>query len=153
MGEGGDVFTDAPDHCSNIDSPIFCEFKTVFRLKIGWNFANKKFFTLKFFSKKNYRRELERCLFDRKFCTEKLWNGIFFDKVNRWADMTSYVDFSSFCDVMYEKMTYDVISPHTFTLSKMSCCKAFQYKIFDRTSYFRALYDNFEVCRKKHLNG
>ena len=25
---------------STLDSPIFCEFKTVFRLKIGWNFAN-----------------------------------------------------------------------------------------------------------------
>ena len=35
----GDIFTPTPDLRSKNYSPIFSEFKTVFRLKIGWNFA------------------------------------------------------------------------------------------------------------------
>ena len=42
---------------SKLDSHIYCEFKTVFRLKIGWNFANcpsifENSFPLKFFFRK-----------------------------------------------------------------------------------------------------
>ena len=35
-----DTFTATRPDCSKNDSPTLCEFKTVFRLKIGWNFAN-----------------------------------------------------------------------------------------------------------------
>ena len=49
------------------------------------------------------------------------------------------------------KITYDVISHHMFTSSKMSRFKVFQYKISDRTSHLGALYDNFEIFRKKNF--
>ena len=35
------------------------------------------------------------------------------------------------------------------TLSKMTRFKVFQYKISDRMSHLGALYDNFEIFRKK----
>ena len=36
---------------------------------------------------------------------------------------------------------------------KMSRYNVFQYKISDRMSYLGALYDNFEIFRKKIFNG
>ena len=36
---------------------------------------------------------------------------------------------------------------------KMSRFKVFQYKISDRMSHLGALYDNFEIFRKKIFNG
>ena len=36
---------------------------------------------------------------------------------------------------------------------KMSRFKVFQYEISDRISYWRTLYDNFEIFRKKIFNG
>ena len=76
VGGSGDIFT--ADYWK-IDSPIFCEFKSVFRLKIGWNFANcpsifENSSPLKFFFEKiqNYSRELPNGSVDPKFYTEKL---------------------------------------------------------------------------------
>ena len=85
--------------CSKFDYPIFCEFKTIFRLKIGRNFAN---------------------------CPSIFENSS--------LHMTSYLITCS----LYHKM---------------SRFKVFQYEISDRMSYLKALYDNFEIFRKKIFNG
>ena len=70
-----------------LDSPIFFELKIVFRLKIGWNFANcpsifENSSPLKFEKFQNYRRKHPKSSNDRKFHTEKRYNGSFFDKMN-----------------------------------------------------------------------
>ena len=39
--------------------------------------------------------------------------------------------------------------PNSFSYQKMSRLRVFQYKISDRKSYLGALYNNFEIFRKK----
>ena len=50
-------------------------------------------------------------------------------------------------------MTYDAISPNIFTLSKTSRIKVFSiiFFFFDRMSYVRALWDDFENFRKNPM--
>ena len=96
----------------------------------------RKFFPIeKFFFEKfqNYRRELSKSSLDRRFYIEKCYNGALFDT---WIKLhvTSYLITCS----LY---------------GKTSCFKVFQYKISDRMSYLTALYDNFEIFRKKIFNG
>ena len=50
-----------------------------------------------------------------------------------------------------EKMT-SYLLPCSF-YQKVSRYNVFQYKISDRMSYLTALYDNFEIFRKKNFNG
>ena len=48
-------------------------------------------------------------------------------------------------------MTSDLITCSLY--QKMSRVKVFQYEIYDRVSRLGALYDNFEIFRKKIFNG
>ena len=80
------------DHCLKTDSPIFCEFITVFRLKLDWNLANcpsifENSSPFNFFMrKKTLRRD-------------------FFDKVDMWGDQTSYVILFIY-DIMSDRMSH-----------------------------------------------
>ena len=139
-----------PEGTLNFDSPIFCEVKTVFRLRIVWKlakghriFGNSLPLNFFFENFQNDHREFLNSSFDEKFHTEKHYNGAFFDK-EIW-----FCIFHDFVTSYMNKMLYDVLSPHILTLyKKISRCNVFQYENPDRMRYLRTLYDHFENFRK-----
>ena len=77
---------------SFVSSKPFSDGKSVEISRTGPRFSKTIPHWIFFFEKfQNYRRELANSSFDRKFHTEKLYNGTFFDKINMWGDMASYV--------------------------------------------------------------
>ena len=75
-----------------VSSKLFSDWKSVkisltaprySKILLHWIIFFKKF--------QNYRRELANSSFAWQFYTEKIYNGPFFDKVNIWEDITSFV--------------------------------------------------------------
>ena len=135
------TFLQLPQISSEMDSPI------IYKLNFGWNFANRhsifenSFLPIEICSK-ILKDVIESSHNKSKFFYWKTLKRNIFDKVNMW-----------FYSYDVPKSWYDGIAPHMFTSSKMFRFKVFQYKISNRMSYLRALYDNFEIFNGKNFIG